>query len=294
MAKGNKKGRLLLACIAAVALVATELHISNNVIQVSAHTLSYTDLPPAFDGFKILQISDLHSKSFGEENQDLAAAIRREAPDIVVMTGDMADSQASLVVLMNLVERLDGIPIYYVAGNHEQSKAPAFRTQMKDELEAAGVTVLCDERVLLERDGETVALWGLEIPLYYYRRFTNPDHRDRELTADNIRSILGEPEEFNILLAHNPVYEDAYSEWGAHLTFSGHIHGGLVRVPFVGGVLSPEVELFPHYDSGVFTQGESRLVVSRGLGTGSAGGGKLGLRFFNRPELVVITLAVEE
>lgn len=136
-------------------------------------------------------------------------------------------------------------------------------------------------------NGDTVNLIGLWYKLDYYHRFTG---HYRPVTQETLYTILGDaPQGYNILLAHNPNYFPVYARWGADLTFSGHIHGGMIRLPLVGGLLSPETLLFPKYDGGSYQIEDKTMILSRGLGRGS-----MGLRLFNPPEIVTVILAGKE
>lgn len=216
-------------------------------------------------------------------------AIDRQDPDIIAITGDMINRrERNYRVFDDMVAALaEKYPIYYIVGNHEQNLQEETLAEMLDHLENLGVQVLDNEKTSIEKEGEAINLYGLWFHLRYYRDLSNEYTEDYYFGKKQIKQILGEAEkeDFNILLTHNPVYFDTYSSWGADLTLSGHMHGGMVRIPFKGGLFSPEQELFPKYDGGVYKDGSNTMIVSRGLGRGRAG-----FRFFNRPELVVITL----
>ncbi|NLP28943.1 MAG: metallophosphoesterase [Clostridia bacterium] len=266
-----------------------ELVVSNKVITVRENVIKSSQIPASFNDFKILQISDLHSEEFGKANRRLLRAIDRQDPDIIAITGDMINRrERNYRVFDDMVAALaEKYPIYYIVGNHEQNLQEETLAEMLDHLENLGVQVLDNEKTSIEKEGEAINLYGLWFHLRYYRDLSNEYTEDYYFGKKQIKQILGEAEkeDFNILLTHNPVYFDTYSSWGADLTLSGHMHGGMVRIPFKGGLFSPEQELFPKYDGGVYKDGSNTMIVSRGLGRGRAG-----FRFFNRPELVVITL----
>ena len=266
-----------------------ELVVSNKVITVRENVIKSSQIPASFNDFNILQISDLHSEEFGKANRRLLRAIDRQDPDIIAITGDMINRrERNYRVFDDMVAALaEKYPIYYIVGNHEQNLQEETLAEMLDHLENLGVQVLDNEKTSIEKEGEAINLYGLWFHLRYYRDLSNEYTEDYYFGKKQIKQILGEAEkeDFNILLTHNPVYFDTYSSWGADLTLSGHMHGGMVRIPFKGGLFSPEQELFPKYDGGVYKDGSNTMIVSRGLGRGRAG-----FRFFNRPELVVITL----
>lgn len=235
-------------------------------------------------------LSDLHNKSYGADNERLAAAILRQKPDAVLVAGDMLVGQpgCSFLPTLNLFEKLfeAQLPVYYANGNHEYRMRiypETYGTMYEDytgELKRLGVHLLENAKTGFEKNGQRVVIHGFELDKKYYRKLSQPPFEDRELLE-----ALGEPdrEAYNILLAHNPVYFDHYARWGADLTVSGHLHGGIIRIPGIGGVITPQARLFPRYDAGHFNKGEHDLVVSRGLGTHT-----VNLRIFNPAELAVI------
>jgi len=267
--------------------------ISNTVLVVDKYNLISDNLPSAFDGFKIVQLSDLHSKEFGRDNSSLIKKIDKTNPDIIVMTGDMVNStDTDFSIFFTLTKKLvEKYPVYYIVGNHEQALSEKNIAFIYNELKSYGVYVLDNEVAEIERDGARIHMYGLWFNLRYYSDQTsdyvinNPD--TYYFAEDTMKKILGDcdSESFNVLLTHNPVYFDTYAKWGADLTLSGHIHGGMVRIPFVGGVYSPEKTFFPKYDEGLFEEDDKRMIVSRGIGNGS-----LGFRFLNCPQIVEITL----
>lgn len=285
MRAGRVKAGIFGKTVKAVSAVFPE----NYFLQVSRYRIESRRIPPAFDGYRILQLSDLHGCSFGRENRRLTEAVSSAAPDAVVMTGDMADRQT---------KRYDGIfrlsgtlcekyPVYSVFGNHEQELPGSRRRALVEGMRRQGVHILDNGEVRLERGGARVALFGVRVPMRCYRAYGRAERRPA-LTAEKIRRLLGDGEgpDFSILLAHNPFYFEAYAEWGADLTLCGHVHGGMVRLPGLGGLLSPERRFFPRYSAGIYESEkhpEKKMLVSRGLGSGA--------RIRNRPEIVVLTLA---
>jgi predicted MPP superfamily phosphohydrolase len=264
-----------------------ELIISNNCLSVTKITVKNDKIPSSFQGYRIVQLSDLHDKSFGEDNTRLISAVKSADPDIIALAGDMVNSSdANFNTFYSLAQQLVKVcPVYFAVGNHEQMLDAGLREELIKTLKSIGVIVLDNENTTLEKDGEKIRLYGLWFNLRYYRNLTNAGEA-YYFTQDNTRQLLGEKsDEYTILLTHNPVYFNSYSAWGADLTLSGHLHGGMIRIPFIGGLFSPEKKFFPQYDAGVFKTESSVLFVSRGLGNG-----KFGIRFLNRPEIVIITL----
>ena len=246
---------------------------ANTAVEVNEWTLESDRLPQAFDGFRIAQVSDLHNAEFGEENETLLALLEECAPDIIVLTGDLVDSgHTDISVALIFAEKAVAIaPCYYVSGNHESRirQWPALRQGLLD----AGVMLLEDEAVCLERQGQTIRLAGLQDPAFG----GNFSEKLKEVT---------EGEEYTILLSHRPELFDWYVSANADLVFSGHAHGGQFRIPFVGGIVAPGQGFFPEYDSGLYQKENTVMLVSRGLGNSI-----IPLRFNNRPEIILAVLS---
>lgn len=261
------------------------------MFQTVYYNICSRQIPEEFAGFRIVQLSDLHGMLYGKSNEFLIGKIKEEKPHIIVMTGDMADTSFhSLSRLLKLCRRLVRIcPVYWVLGNHEQSLGTLAVEKLTGQLKSLGVIVTDNCWHTISRDGAYIRIYGLVMPMVYYKdRFTNW-MRGIDFTKELVRKQLGKPDSacFSVLLAHNPLYYAAYRDWGADLTFSGHIHGGIIRIPGMGGLLSPDVTLFPKYDGGYFQEKGKHLIVSRGLGNHFL------IRVKNPPELVVATLSPE-
>lgn len=274
---------------ALIAFFLVELYIDSNMLVVTNINIKDKKIPEKFNGYKIMHLSDLHSKSFGEKNIELINKVNEVNPNIIVMTGDMVNcNDTNFDNFFDLVKAL--VPkykIYYIVGNHEQDMKEENKKVILDFLKANGVKILDNEKVIIEEDGESINLFGSWCNLRYYSSKYAKEKYD--FTIDTMNKIMEnykiEEDKYNILLAHNPNFIDVYSKWGADLTLSGHIHGGMVRIPFIGGVFSPDTVLFPKYSSGLYEVEGKKLVVSRGLGRGTRG-----FRFFNKPEINVIKL----
>lgn len=239
---------------------------------------------------KIVLLSDLHNKSFGKDNKRLIEAIEKVDPDFIVIAGDMMTSNGEKTrcfVPVKLLRHLASqYPVYYGNGNHEY-RMKVYKKVYRDmydkykkELTSCGVCFLENESVYLP--GTNIELFGLEIEKYYYKRFYR-----RPMDDDYIESQIGKNNEshFELLVAHNPDYFDKYAQWGADLTVSGHVHGGVMKLPMVGGVISPMMHLFPKYDGGLFEEYGKQMILSRGLGMHT-----IPIRIFNPGELVIIHL----
>ncbi|MEA4966000.1 MAG: metallophosphoesterase [Oscillospiraceae bacterium] len=270
----------LLCILLALALLAGLLMIDNNRIEKTAYTVTSPDLPEAFQGLRIVEIADLHGKSFGTEHARLLRAVQESSPDLIAIDGDLFDDTTDVRTLDPLLKGLCRIaPTYYVTGNHEWATE-----HLRDTLahiEALGVTVLQNEYVVWERDGEAIAVAGVHDPNGPY------DMKTKAELVGEIRADLGE-NAYILMLAHRNGQLDEWADLGVQTVLTGHAHGGIVRIPFVGGLIGVDMELFPTYTEGVFHEGATSMVVSRGLGNSS------GLfRVLNAPEMPVITLERE-
>lgn len=237
-------------------------------------------LPGAFEGFKIAHVSDLHNAVFGRENEKLLSLIRAAEPDIIAITGDLIDSRhTDIDSALAFVEAAAEIaPIYYVTGNHESRLD---FDEIEPRLIAAGARVLRNEAEDIGRGGERIRLAGIDDP-----SFIRTGGTAEERAAAELEQLGDGGGTFTVLLAHRPELVEVYAEYGAGLVLSGHAHGGQVRLPLLGGLYAPGQGLLPEYDSGLYSLGETQMVVSRGLGNSVAP-----LRVNNRPELVIVTLS---
>ena len=273
-----------------IALILSIVILSNKYLTVTDYEVNIKNLPSDFENYKIALITDLHSSSFGKESKALLKKLKKEKPDIVLLGGDMiSTTDIDYSVFFGLAKELARVyPTYYIFGNHEQALEEKKLNYLCQSIKATGVEILDNEKVALKKGSHTINLYGMWFNLRFYvdRSESISSQSQYYFDIDTMKDVIGQKEKgVNILLTHNPVYFDTYEKWGADLTLSGHIHGGMVRLPFLGGVCSPEKTFFPLYDSGLFKINNSQMIVSRGLGNGD-----LGFRFLNYPELVIVTL----
>ncbi len=249
----------------------------NCSLQTTETALVSPALPPAFDGLRIVELADLHGRVFGRGSRRLLAAVRRAEPDLICIDGDLFDEHTDLTMLPPLLRGLCAIaPVYYVTGNHEW-RVPGLRGILA-QMRACGVTVLQDDWRVLRRGEDALVLAGTDDPCGPAERKT-----PAELIAD-IRAEAGEAA-FLLLLTHRNDQLPQWSALGVQAVLAGHCHGGVVRLPFVGGLFGTDRRLFPAWDAGLYRQGETALYVSRGLGYTN-----VHFRLFNRPEVAVIVL----
>ena len=276
------KRRVIVLIIAAVLVPALLIWLlwANSSQAATQVTVASGALPEAFEGFKIAHVSDLHNAVFGRKNEKLLSLIRAAKPDIIAITGDLIDSRhTDIDSALAFVEAAAEIaPVYYVTGNHESRLD---FDEIEPRLIAAGARVLRNEAEDIGRGGERIRLAGIDDP-----SFIRTGGTAEERTAAELEQLGDGGGTFTVLLAHRPELVEVYAEYGAGLVLSGHAHGGQVRLPLLGGLYAPGQGLLPEYDSGLYSLGETQMVVSRGLGNSVAP-----LRVNNRPELVIVTLS---
>ncbi len=262
--------------------------VNNREVKVSKRELYCSKLPESFEGKKLLILSDLHKKRYGDNYNNIMPYCECADPDYIFFLGDLySRDETDMKPKAAFLARLREIaPTYYIIGNHELFQPDCLRA-LCIRLEKLGVQVLRNRKVTLSREGQEIDLYGLQLPLRYY---INSDWSYRGLpvpTVEYLEKCLGKPDKdrCSFLLAHDPFFFESYARWGADVTFSGHCHGGIVRMPIVGGLLSPERKFFPKYTKGIYKSelfGEDRkLVVTAGLGK---------FRVNNPSEVLVCTL----
>lgn len=263
----------------------------NKHLEITQYTIRSERIPKEFDSVRLVMLADLHNNKFGKDNKKLIDKVKAANPDYILVAGDMVVSSEPehLEIPYNLLSVLaKDYPIYYGLGNHEQRLLPdgtnRFKNyaEYKSRLTKLGIRFLENERITIVRQGKEIAVTGLVIGMDYFKKLKQP-----EMTLEYIQNLVGIPENkwYNILIAHNPVYFKLYEEWGANLIVSGHLHGGIIRLPGLGGFISPQYKFIPKYDAGMFKNQDTVMLVSRGLGLHT-----IKLRINNRPELMVITL----
>ena len=233
---------------------------------------------------KIVLLTDLHGCMHGKKNGELLQMIREQSPDYVCIAGDMTVKNGfHMEETVEFVKQLRRqFPVYYAPGNHE-IRMPEYE-MYKSMLKQLQVLYLENNSIAI---GGNVMIYGLDLPEYWYHKCW----QKRRMQQEDLENLLGECREeyFSVLIAHNPEYFPEYANWGADLTLSGHIHGGIMRLPKLGGVISPSLRLFPKYDAGRYERDGHHMVLSRGLGLHH-----IKLRPFNRPEISVINLSCQE
>lgn len=279
--KGKKhRGRGCLTALIILALIAAAaaflIKDSRDDLEISRYEVKSQKLPESFDGFKIVQLSDLHGAEFGEDGMELVEKVKELEPDIIALTGDFVTDEGDLAAVEKLAARLTELcPVYFVSGNHEFGSGLAVK--VRNILERAGVKYLSNEYLTISRGEDGILLGGVEDPLAY-ADMLSPDELAQKMND-------AAPDAFKILLGHRNYWMTEYPELPVDLIFCGHAHGGLIRIPGVGGLIGTDRRLFPDFDAGQFNNGRYTLIVSRGLGNSVSIP-----RVLNRPEIVCVEL----
>ena len=276
-----KKRRIILIIIILVLALVLAAMLADSAwrIVVTEYSVRSEKLPESFDGFTVVQLSDLHGAEFGKGNARLIEKTAEAEPDIIVLTGDFADKDTDMAVIESLMTELTEIaPVYYVSGNHEWGAGRI--DEIKEIFAEHGVRYLSNEYLLLERGDENIVLTGVEDPNAYANM---PGPTD---VVEQIESEVGES--FRLLLGHRNYWADRYPGLDVDVILCGHAHGGIVRLPWLGGVLGTGFELFPDNIDGAVESGRYTMIISRGLGNSTPVP-----RFLNNPEIVVLKLENE-
>ena len=283
MKKPNKKTVLIVSVLVILCLGIWTLW-GNIALEVNEYEIVSDRIPEAFAGFRIAQVSDLHNKDFGEGYGQLLTLLSEINPDIIVVTGDLIDSrQTDLDVALEFAWQAGKIArVYYVSGNHE-ARIPEYE-DLKTGLVKAGVVILENQKVQITREGESITLMGIDDPSFQEDYLFGDSE---SVVRQAIYDLQNESDGYTILLSHRPELFDLYVETEMDLVFSGHAHGGQFRLPFVGGLVAPNQGFFPKYDAGLFSEGSTNMIVSRGVGNSI-----IPIRFNNRPEIIVATLCI--
>ena len=279
-----KKKRIIVFAVVATILLGLIIWTAwgNTALELNHYTISSDRLPEAFDGYRIAHVSDLHNTEMGKDNEKLLDMLQEADPDIIAITGDIIDSRNTDidVALQFTKDAMEIAPCYYVTGNHEARVSEY--DELKEGMIELGVAVLEDVHINLEQSGETISLLGVNDPSFQ----TDYLFGDSETVMQSkLHEITNEEDTYTILLSHRPELFEFYTESKVDLVLSGHAHGGQFRLPFVGGLVAPNQGLFPKYDAGLYTEENTNMIVSKGIGNSI-----LPFRFNNRPEVILIEL----
>ena len=237
---------------------------------------------------RLAVLADLHNCMCEDGGRQLFRVIDAEKPDVVIIAGDMISAHetydpSGVMKVIKLIH--DHYPVIYGMGNHEKKVLEGqglykIKRCFKDGLKAADLKILSNSYKYIDDTGIKISC--LDLPMWYFGRISDP-----EITVGQMKEYLGEPERdhYNILIAHDPQYFDIYSDYGPDLVLAGHMHGGVIRLPYFGGLVSPKLKFFPKYDAGFFERKNTKMIISRGLGMHT-----IPLRINKSPELVIVDL----
>ena len=279
----KKKKYIVFAVLCAVLIgIVVLVAWGNTALELNSYTITSSRLPESFDGYRIAHVSDLHNTQIGENNEKLLTILREADPDIIAITGDLIDSRNTDVeIALQFAQEVVKIaPCYYVTGNHEARKSEY--NELKSGMESNGVIVLEDSNTEINIDGNTITIIGVNDPSFQ----TDYLFGDSESIMNTKLTELHTNEDgFTILLSHRPELFGTYANHDIDLVLSGHAHGGQFRIPLIGGVVAPNQGFFPEFDAGIYTNGNTNMFISRGIGNSI-----LPFRVNNRPEVILIEL----
>lgn len=277
----KKKVKIMISVTIIIVFFGLYLYYENTKLQISNYKIVNNNIPVDFNNYKIVQISDFHNNQSNALTNDLIKKIEKQKPNIIVLTGDLVDSNKTNVeVAINFIKKINTVaPIYYVSGNHEASISDY--TKFKEQLLENKVIILENKTEVLKINESSINLMGIDDPRMAHESFIS----DSEIVKVELDNVKYNSDKYNILLSHRPELFDIYVEKEIDLILTGHAHGGQIRIPFIGGIVAPNQGFFPKYTNGVFKKNKTTMVVSRGIGNSI-----IPFRINNRPELVVITL----
>jgi len=273
----RKKHKMLKAALIILGALLIALWADSNFRLVTTrYEIASDKIPPEFDGYTIVQLSDVHGRQYGEDNAKLLELVALQNPDVIAVTGDLIDRYPNLKNAEALIAGLVKIaPVYYITGNHEWDSGKT--AELFEILESYGAYIMHDEYVLLQEDDAYIILAGVQ----------DPNSWEIRMSPEALMSAVTEayPNAYRILLAHRSGYDKAYPQLETDLIICGHAHGGIIRLPFIGGLLGTRRNLFPDDEDSSIGEGSYDIIVSHGLGDSV-----VYPRLFNNPELVVIKL----
>lgn len=264
-------------------LIVFYLHFQNTSIQITNYDITNSSIPTEFNHFKIAQISDFHNTSSKKIQKTLILNLKKEKPNIILITGDFIDSyRTKLEVSIQFLDQIKNIaPIYYVTGNHE-ARITSYLEFEKD-LKSRNVIILNNEKQIIDYKNSKIEIIGLQDPEFYQKKISPMDAS--YIINSKLKSVIDEKHHFQILLSHRPELFEVYVNNNIDLVFSGHAHGGQIRLPLIGPIFAPSQGLFPKYTNGMHFKNNTTMVISRGIGNSS-----FPFRVHNRGELIFLQL----
>lgn len=261
-----------------------DITYKNKLLKVETYCFRQENIPSEFDGFRIVQLSDLHNYCFGKNQSNLLRKITELKPDLIVFTGDLVErrykSNNNGIVLLEALAK--SFPVYFVSGNHEEALEKNELTKLKNSLKDSGIVILDNEWEKIDKERESILIIGLRDAVE--TRWDEYSVILRECIVDANVGI----DPFTVVLAHRPEFIEEYAKSGVDLVLSGHTHGGQIKIPFIGGIYAPNQGFFPKYLEGEYKVKDTHMIISRGLGASV-----FPIRVWNPPEITVIDLVKE-
>ncbi len=279
--------------VLSVLFVVVILILLRSMYENTHYEIEYKDIIDSRvkDELKVVFFADLHNTKYGKDNEKLISDIESFNPDVVLIAGDAfvaKKGERNLVAREFLKQIRKKYKIFFAFGNHEtrlrSRKKYIYAVEcLKSLSNGENMTILNDDKYITSIKGTNLVFMGYEAELKYYEKFnrTKPDGKVLERVVGRYQC---KEDEISFLLAHNPDFFDAYVEYGADYVFSGHNHGGIVRLPFIGGIISTGLRLFPKYYEGEYVEGKTKMFVTRGLGSHT-----IRFRLFNMPQIHMFT-----
>ncbi len=277
----KKKYIILVVVILFLIFIPFYLYYENNFLQVSYYKVFDENVPKDFDGYKIIQISDFHNTASKRLREDLIESIQKEKPDMIAITGDLIDANKTNIQLsVDFVKKITDITgVYFVTGNHEASIKNY--DVLKGNLEELGVKVLENTYDTVSKGASYINIAGINDPSFA----NEPSVSNEIIVKTEINNTKYNEDFYTVLLSHRPELYDVYVERKVNLVLTGHAHGGQIRIPIIGGVVAPNQGFFPRFTDGILKEGDTAMVISRGIGNSI-----LPFRINNRPEMVIVEL----
>lgn len=277
------KKRIIIVSIFVIILLLLGFYLNfeNTSLQVAHYDILDNKIPEDFNNYRIIQVSDFHNTTSKKLTNDLVENIKKQKPNIIVLTGDLIDSRKTEVTFaINFIKEIKDIaPIYYVTGNHEARVSKY--SELKEQMNNLGINILENKAIAIRQNDSTLNLIGINDPSLANENKVS----DNEIIRTEINNLEYDKDIYTILLSHRPEAFDTYVSENINLIFTGHAHGGQIRIPFVGGVVAPNQGLFPKYTSGKYEEKNTTMIVSRGIGNSI-----FPFRINNRPELIIVVL----
>lgn len=279
----KKKNKIILGLFV---LMIFYLYFENTNLSISNHSIVNSKIPNEFNNYKIAQISDFHNTKFDSLKGSLINELEMQKPDIIVLTGDFVDSyKPDVEVSIDFIKKIKHIaPIYFISGNHDFRLSHDNYDNLYGKLKVEGVNVLENEVEVIKIKNESINLLGIDDP----SKIVAIEADEEKVIEESVSNIKYNKNLYTILLSHRPEKINNYAKQKMDLVFSGHAHGGQIRIPLIGGIIAPDQGLFPEYTNGMHIQDSTTLIISRGIGNSL-----FPFRVNNRPELVIVTLSNE-